>query len=345
MSKKDKKPILPTLLINGFIFFGLLYLTFWLIFKDQDINKVMAIASTAKLPFLLIAVILMIGYFLAEAWNVTNLLKNFGEKVHFWRIFRLTMVGFFFCSVTPGASGGQPLEIYYMSREGISTAHATLAIMIQTCGIQFAVTVLGLLCAVVGNGFLSGPVALLYAIGLLINLFALIALFSCIFFTSGLRRFVRNFFGLLWRLGFKKAVKWRENADRALDKYAEGSRFIRENPHEFRKAILKSTLQMSLFYLVPFAVYLSFGLSEYNIFTFFVMQAILFMATSGLPIPGAIGASESVFLSLYGAAFGEELLSSAMVLSRGISFYLFVIVSMFFVFYTLVAVKKRRRKI
>ena len=345
MKKKDNKSLLPTLLINGVIFFGLIYLTFWLIFKDQDLNKVAHIVTTAKMPFLILAVTLMFLYFAVEAWNVTTLLRNFGEKVRFLKIFRLTMLGYFFCSVTPGASGGQPLEIYYMSREGISTASATLAIMIQTCGVQFAVTVLGLVCAIIGNGFLSGPVALLYAIGLLINLVALIALFLCIFFTGGLRRFVRNFFGMLWRLGIKKAVKWNEKAERALDKYAEGSRFIRENRKEFHKAILKSTVQMSLFYLVPFAIYLSFGLSEYSIFTFFIMQSILFMATSGLPIPGAIGASESVFLTLYGAAFGEELLGSAMILSRGISFYLFVIISMFFVFYTLFAVKKHRKRI
>lgn len=344
MKKKSTKSLLSTLLIDGFIFFGLIYLTFWLIFKDQDLNKVINIAYTARLPFLIIAILLMIGYFAVEAWNVTTLLRNFGEKVEFKKIFRLTMLGFFFCSVTPGASGGQPLEIYYMSREGISAANATLAILIQTCGVQFAVTSLGLLCAIIGNDFLSGSVALLYAIGLLINLTALIVLLLCIFFTGGLRRFMRRFFGVLWRLGIKKAEKWRESVDAGLDKYAEGSRYIRDHKDEFRKALLKSTFQMSLFYLVPFAVYLAFGLTEYNIFAFFAMQSILFMATSGLPIPGAIGASESVFLTLYGAAFGEELLGSAMVLSRGISFYLFVVVSVFFVFFTLFFVKKKKSK-
>ena len=342
--KKKKKSLLPTLLIDGAIFFGLIYLTFWLIFKDQDLGKVIDIAYTAKLPFLIVGILLMLGYFAVEAWNVTTLLRNFGEKVEFWKIFRLTMLGFFFCSVTPGASGGQPLEIYYMSREGISAANATLAIIIQTCGIQFAVTGLGLICAIIGNEFLSGPVAFLYAIGLLINLTALVVLLLCIFFTGGLRRFTRRFFGLLWRFGIKRADKWRASVDAGLDKYTEGSRYIREHKKEFRKSILKATLQMSLFYLVPFTVYLAFGLSEYSVISFFCMQAILFMATSGLPIPGAIGASESVFLGLYGAAFGEGLLGSAMVLSRGISFYLFVVVSMFFVFYSLFIVKKKKVK-
>lgn len=342
--KKSKIALIRTIIIDGGIFAGLIWFTFWLIFKDQDLGQVIDVAMTAKLPFLLLAVLLMLGYFLVEAWNVTTLLKNLGEKVDFWNIFRLTLLGFFFCSVTPGASGGQPIEIYYMSREGISVANATLAIMIQTCGIQFAVTGLGLICAIIGNEYLSGPVAFLYAIGLLINLTALIVLLLCIFFTGGLRRFLRSFFGFLWRIGLKKADKWRENVDAGLDKYNEGAKYIREHKDEFKKAIWKTTLQMSLYFLVPFMIYLAFGLSEFSVISFFSMQAILFMATSGLPIPGAIGASESVFLSLYGVAFGTELLGSAMILSRGISFYLFVLVSMVFVFVTMVLIKKKHSK-
>ena len=91
---------------------------------------------------------------------------------------------------------------------------------------------------------------------------------------------------------------------------------------------MKTTVQIVIFFMIPFFVYKAFNLSGYNIFTLFTMQSILFVATSGLPIPGAIGASETVFLSLYGAVFGEGLLSSAMLLNRGINFYWFVIISM-----------------
>jgi uncharacterized membrane protein YbhN (UPF0104 family) len=59
-----------------------------------------------------------------------------------------------------------------------------------------------------------------------------------------------------------------------------------------------------------------------------------------LPLPGAIGASESVFLSLYGAVFGEGLLSTAMLLNRGINFYWFVLISMIVVFINILIKKK-----
>lgn len=343
MAKKNKSVTL-SLIANLVVFVGFLFFAIWFVFRDQDINEVLEVSSHANPIFLLLGIACMLGYFSMEAWNIRTLLNSFGEKVTFLKALKFTLVGFFFCSVTPGASGGQPLEIYYMSKEGISTANATLSILVQTCGIQFAVTGLGLICAIFGNNFLSGPVAILFAIGLMINVFALIILLLCIFFTGGLRSILRRFFGFLWKHNFKKADKWLQKAENGLDKYNEGSRYIRTHKKEFWYSMAKVLGQMTLFYLIPYFVYLSFGLRAESIFAIFTMQSILFVSTCCLPIPGAIGASEAVFLGLYGAVFGENMINSATLLNRGISFYLFVIVSMFVVLYNMLYVKIKYKK-
>ena len=344
MEKKQKRLASLPIILNFIVFVGLLVFAVWLVFRDQDINDIIKVLLSANPFFLLLCIACMVGYFSMEAWNVMTLLRSFGEKISFFKSLRFTLIGFFFCSVTPGASGGQPLEIYYMSKEKISTANATLAILIQTCGIQFAVTGIGLICAIFGNDFLSGSVAILFAIGLMINTFALFILLISIFFTGGLRRFLRRFFGFLWRHGFKKSEVWLVKAEGGLDKYMEGSRYVREHKKEFWQSILKVVGQMTLFYLIPFFIYLSFGLHEMNVFEFFAMQSILFVSTCILPIPGAVGVSEQVFLTLYGAAFGETVLSSAVLLHRGISFYLFVVLSMFVVLITMIVNSRRRIK-
>jgi len=341
MAKKNKS-VTWSLLLNAFIFIGLMGLTLWFVFKDQDLNQVLGVMGSANPFFLILGVLCMLGYFSMEAWNVQTLLNSFGEKVSFFNALKYTSIGFFFCSVTPGASGGQPLEIYYMAKEGISTANATLSILIQTCGVQFAVTGLGLICAILGNDFLSGQVAILFAIGLVINVFALIVLLLCIFFTGGLKSILRHFFGFLWRHGFKKADSWLQKAEAGLDKYNEGSRYIRTHKKEFWTSIAKVVGQMSFYYLIPFFVYLSFGLTKETVFSIFTMQSILFVATCCLPIPGAIGASEAVFLTLYGTVFGESMVSSAMLLNRGISFYFFVLVTMVIVFINIITKGRMR---
>ena len=324
------------------LFVGLMGITFWMIFKDQDLSKVLDTMHNANGFFVLLGLLLMVGYFAVEAWNIRSLLEGFGEKITFKQAFKFTMIGFFFCSVTPGASGGQPLEIYYMTREKISGPKATMAILIQTCGVQIAVITLGILGAIIGWRFMDGTVGFLFGIGFIINFVALLVLVLAIFSAPMIKNIAHAFLRFLKSKGVKKTDKWKMKIDEALDKYHESSIYIKNHKDVFKKSCAKVILQMSLFFLVPYCVYLAFGLRDFDIVTMFAMQAILFVSTSGLPLPGAIGASEAVFLSLFGIAFGGEMVDSAVLMNRGINFYWFVIVSMIVVFINIVILNKRK---
>ena len=75
----------------------------------------------------------------------------------------------------------------------------------------------------------------------------------------------------------------------------------------------------------------------------FAMQAILFTSVSSIPLPGSVGISESIFLRLFGSVYGEVILSSAMLLTRGISFYLFIIISLIVVIVNSIMVNKAQK--
>lgn len=324
-----KKTNMKNLIGQLVVFVILIVLTFWLIFKDQDIGELIGTFAHVNIIFVLIGLALMFGYFMTEAWNISTLLTGLGEKITIWQALKFTMIGFFFCAVTPGASGGQPLEIYYMTKEKISGPKATMAILIQTCGIQMAVMTLGIFFLLFSPPVpIEGPVLSLFSLGLLINGIALAVLLVCIFSNYLAQKVVDGFFTLMKKMNLKKIAAKQDAANASLQRYADSSNYIKKHQKEFWQAMGRSFIQMSLYYLIPYFVYLAFGLREFNAWQIFAMQSILFVATSGLPIPGAVGASESVFLSLYGAIFGLELVSSAMLTTRGINFYLWVIATM-----------------
>ena len=56
-------------------------------------------------------------------------------------------------------------------------------------------------------------------------------------------------------------------------------------------------------------------------------QALLTLATSSLPLPGAVGATEGGFVTLFALFFGASLVTPAVLVSRGISFYAFLLIS------------------
>lgn len=80
-------------------------------------------------------------------------------------------------------------------------------------------------------------------------------------------------------------------------------------------------------YSVVFWVYKSFGLSEFSFFSIISLQSILSIAVLSLPLPGAVGVSEGSFMILFKTLFPVSILTSAMILNRGISFYIFLIIS------------------
>lgn len=341
---KDTAKVLKKLAGNIAIFVVLIALTFWFVFKDQDLSKIIGTIGETNLFFILLGLAVMFGYFLVEAWNVRTLLTSFGEKISMKQALKYTFIGFFFCSVTPGASGGQPLEIYYMSKDGIKSANATMAILIQTCGIQVAVMGLGIIFLIFSPQIAAGPVMSLFMLGVLINGVALVALLTAILSPKLAKKMINGILDLLKKIHIKRFEKNRKDINAALAQYSETSAYIKSHKTEFRNALLRSTLQMLLYYLVPYFIYLSFGLGEMTALGIVAMQSVLFIATSGLPIPGAIGASEAVFLGLYSAVYGSEHVDSALLLTRGSNFYLFVIVAMIVAILNIIRLQKQSLK-
>lgn len=112
-----------------------------------------------------------------------------------------------------------------------------------------------------------------------------------------------------------------------ISEYQKSARYFKENKNVFARNLVTSLVQILALYSIPFLVYKSFGLSQYNWAEAVSLQAVLYVAVAALPLPGALGVSESGFMMLFKTMFPVGLLGSAMILSRGISFYLFVLIS------------------
>ncbi len=330
---------------NLILFIGLIILTFFLLFKDQDIGELFNIVRSANPFFILLGIGLMLVYYLIEAHNVRSILKNFGEKISLLNALKFTWIGFFFSAITPAASGGQPVEIYYMTKENISGPHATMALLMQLCGFQISTISLGIICAIINPGILQGGLIWLFLIGVLINSVALALMLICIFSKRLTKGVINSFIKILKLFRVKKLELKRKKIEEGLAKYNQSAVYIKSHKLEFIKAILRVFVQICVYYSIPFCVYKAFGLNSHNIFQIFTMQAVLYTTVSGLPLPGAIGISESVFLGIFGVAFGEKLLSGAMLLNRGITFYWYVIVSLVIVIINAIRMKNVKGEI
>ena len=332
-------------MIRNILFFvGLIVLTYWMIFKDQDINELIKIIKSSDKLYINLGIFVMFLSYSTEAFNIKSLLKVFGYKISFLSALKYTWIGFFFSSITPAASGGQPVEIYYMTKEKISAPHATLVLLIQLCGIQISTIFLGIICAILNPSILQNGLIWLYFLGLTINGIALTFMLIGVFSKKITKKLVNVVIKLMKIFKVKNLALKQKSIEEGLEKYNKSSIFIKDHKLEFVRAILRVFVQISFYYTVPFLVYKSFGFSEYNYFQMFTMQSVLYTTVSSLPLPGAIGISETVFLSIFKPAFGDTL-SGAMLLSRGITFYLYVIISLIVVVINAIKMKNIKGEI
>lgn len=329
-NKKNALNTLVKLFKNGGAFLILIIITFALLFKDVHPQQLLAMAKQVNPFYISIGIAAMIVFISCEAINLRRILILLGYRPKFWQCMKYSAAGFFFSSITPSASGGQPMQVYYMHKDHVEFSHSALALLIELAGYQlvtvsFAVLGLSTHYTLISQNL--GSTQLVLFIGLAFNFGVLIFILTAIFSKKLSNNFLALIAKTLALFRYKKAGDFHEKAQKHLKEYQQSASFFLNNPITIVKIVLTNCVQIAAIHSIPFWVYRSLGLNSYSFFTVFAMQAVLYISVSALPLPGAVGASESGYLLLFKTLFPLPILSGSMMLSRGISFYLFVLLT------------------
>ena len=310
---------------------ALIALTAYFILKDNQLPALALVFGQVNPWYLALGIVVMACSLLCEGKCYYVVFKSFGQKVSFLNNFLYAIIGFYFCAITPSSSGGQPAQMYYMKKDGINLSFATLAVMIITVVNQFVMLLIAAVMFLVESSFIESNLSQMYIVliySTIANVLIMGGIVFCIFSKKLVRRFIPWLGKVLVKVHIvKDAQSFSNKALHQIDEYIEGAEYIKKNPAILFKVMFWTILQLSLMYLVTFCVYKAFALNQYSILQVFSIQAILFLAVSALPLPGAVGAAESGFVVMFNTLFGQALVVPAMLLSRGINFYLFLVIS------------------
>lgn len=321
MKKKSK------IIKNAIIFILLIILTFYIILKDQNLGEMFQILGTVKLQYILIAVLCMCIYVLGESINIGRTLKALNEKTTFFQNIKYALIGFFFSGITPAASGGQPMQIYYMYKDKISVANSTLSLLINLSSMQVVTISLALISVVVNHSIMNTALICFFVIGILLNASALTLLIIAIFHKKLLQKLINFVVKIMKKIKIKNVDKKQEKIENELNKYQASSDYIKEHKLVMLKTIFTTYIQFLAYYSVSYWVYRSFGLNEYNILKIISIQSVLYGTVSGIPSPGAVGVTEGGFIEIFKTVFPKNSINGAMILNRGINFYLLIVIS------------------
>lgn len=295
-------------------------------FKGQAIIESL---RTANLKWVLPGLLAMVFYWTSEAINIRRGLVLSGAKPGFANCFRYAVTGFFFSSITPSATGGQPAQLYAMNRDDIHISFGAFSLLAGAMSFQMSSVLLGICGAVYvrQSGAIqnSSGLLLLFLIGFALNGIAL-TLLLCVMFSESFCNFAEV---VLTALADRFCRKCKPDAkiSKAFEEYRKTSALLRNNLGIFAKMLGTSLLQLLFYNSIPFFCARALGLSSAVWLPCIFIQSMLFVSVSALPMPGASGVTEGGFAALFGFLFGGNDLATLLILSRTVSFIAPLIIS------------------
>ena len=141
MRVNDRKSRLSLLLM-----LALIGGTAWFLLSRQPLSSLGAALRQVRLWCVPGGLGLMTAFVGCEAMCSRLILGRLGHKVTYRQCLGYSFAGFYVSSITPSSTGGQPAQIYYMSRDGVPAAHGALNMML--IAVCYQVVVIGYALAV-----------------------------------------------------------------------------------------------------------------------------------------------------------------------------------------------------
>lgn len=307
----------------------LIFLTFYTLRKitgNLGFSYLWSVIRKLEGKYLILALVFMATFVIIEGQCLAVLAKALGHRAKFSSATVYAASDIYFSAISPSATGGQPASAYYMARDGIPVSQATTILVVNILLYTLSLVIMGIWAlAVKFRFFLHAGVILqvFFAVGMVLQLLLIALCLLCMFSQDIIRGLGHWIVEILHRFRFIRGKEDKlEQIDALIGNYQAGVKFIKKKPLLMASVLVGNILQRVAFFSIGWFVYKAFGLSQLNYGEFVAIQSLLAMAVNSLPIPGAIGVSEGSFLLLFQSVYPAAVLAPAMLLTRGINYYL-----------------------
>ncbi|MCI8560853.1 MAG: flippase-like domain-containing protein [Dorea sp.] len=318
---------------NGVFLLTVFLLTMFGVFRGEDLQQMFEAIKGADIRWLFLGISLVVCFIWGESFIIWYMLRSFRIDLKKRICFLFSSVGFFFSCITPSASGGQPMQLYYMNKEKIPVPVSAVILMIVTITYKLVLVVTGLGVLVFGreftNCYLKGILPVYY-LGLVLNIVCVGFMTVLVFHPCLAESILMMGEGCLKRLHLFQQIKMRrKKLQESMQTYRETAQYLKQHKKVLIVVIICTFLQRFALFAVTWMVYRSFGLSGMCMEDVVLLQAVIAVSVDMLPLPGGMGVSETLFLKIFAPVFGTLLLP-AMVLSRSLGYYSELMISAVF---------------
>lgn len=323
-------------LISMIVLVVLILLTLWAFFRGQNISDLIQAMESAQPEYILLAVACVVLFLMGQGFILRYLLGVLHQRTNTFKCIGYSLKGYFFCNVTPFQIGGPPVQIYAMQKDNIPVPVASMIVLIAATIYKVVLIILGFALIIFGQGFLRtyiGHNVIMMGIGLFLTCGFCFILFMFMFHPRLAKKAIFKFFRWLERHHLMKHKDGREEKiEAAMTRYTQTADFFRTHGLSMIVLLILTILQRVCLFMVTYCVYRALGFYGQPWYRIVIMQAVISLSVDMLPIPGGVGLSEAMFSSIFQGIFTSAAMLPALALSRGISYYVQLLICAAFVF-------------
>ena len=318
-----KKPF--KVLLNIFIILIVLCVVLYFSLKDNYQEILNAIFSMNPLYFIG-AIIILCLYRLITSIIYYKIIKLNNEEVSLLKCLQINFIILFFHGVTPFAGGGQPMEVYYLHKEGISVTKSTNITLQNFIVYQISLVTIGIIALLYNNYYHLFPednlIKRLVVLGFIINLLVLLASFI-LSFGKKTQNFIsqKGIHFLAKTKLIKEEEKIQKKTSEYLKNFHKNALQLRKNKKNVLGLIILNIIGLSIMYSMPYTLAKGMNL-KLSLTDTIVATAYVMIIGSFIPIPGGTGGIEYGFVFFYNYLIQGSIVNALMLVWRFISYYL-----------------------
>ncbi|MCI8292485.1 MAG: flippase-like domain-containing protein [Hespellia sp.] len=307
-------------------------LTFHVFFRGQDLNEIRQALCQMKMRYLVLAVGMALFFVSAEGYMIWYLLSSMEGKSSLGQCVLYSFIGFFYSGITPSATGGQPMQLYYMQKDGNTISESSVVLMTVALLYKFVLVVMGIGILIFRFQFLHQELKAffpLYILGLFLNSALVLAILGVMLFPSIIFKILTGTEYILVRIKiWKPSSKRQKNFKKFIGDYQRAVRWLICHKMKVLWVTVMTFLQRCSVFLLTYVVYLGFSLQGAHMLEVMILQASVYIAVDMLPLPGAQGITELMYQAVFANVFTGVYLAPSLLVSRGINFYFLLVFSL-----------------
>ncbi len=327
-----KKKISIKFVFNFILIVFLVILFGYLCFSDNGLIDLLKNSKGFNKTWLTMAFFCQIINLFIDIYLVYKFTNNMDEKYTIKKAIRSAMIGQFFSAITPGASGGQPMQVYAMLKQGVDSGTSTSALVQKFLVYQTVLTFYSMMAILIRIDYFNSLNKIVWSIaitGFIMQAIVIAAILLFSFNRKVTSKIISVSFILFGKLHILKNVEEKINSiNKQLTLFHDGNKALYQNKSMFLRTYVLTAIQLTATFLIPYCIYRAFNLHGESMVSMICAQSFITMTSSLAPIPGASGATEGASSIFFSPFFDETTIKSAIALSRFITYYFTILISL-----------------